>query len=208
MLSNLINSAFDERKPITKEELQKVLHVNNKNTLNQMISHLVYFGVIKRYENGLYYIPSSEDKFSHLKPSLSDIVSKKYLEGYQGIRTGAYLLYKYKMTSQVSSYYEILSNNVANSTRSKKLYDGKVIVSHPPFPANEKNIRILELLELIKYMHFSDYSFAQSKQRLSEIYKEFSTDKKEIIDYSNYYKGNKYARFRKVVEEIVNYETA
>ncbi len=204
MNASIIMDAFSEREPIVREEIQDVLKIKNINTLNQMVSYLVSFGILKRYENGVYYIPSSNRKFSHLKPSLKDVIKKKYIQNNQGIRTGAYLLYKYKFTSQVSSFYEILSNNVSIHTRSKHLYDGKVVVSYPPFEINIENTHVLEFLELIKYLDYSDYNIEKSKCQLQEIIKSQGLKKEEIIHYSEYYKGKRYAGFRRLVYLIVN----
>ncbi len=200
---DVLRNAFEERKPITKAEIQKVLNIDNKHTLNQMTSNLVTFGILRRYENGIYYIPSSSEKFSKLKPSLKDVVYKKYLQHNQGIRTGSYLLYKYKFTSQVSSFYEILSNKVSSHTRSKQLYDGKVIVSYPPFEIHKNNIEILEFLELVKHRGRSDYSIEKSMKKLRDVIKEAKFKKEELIRYSEYYKGRRHAGFRKTVREVV-----
>jgi len=203
MNTSLIMNSFHEREPIMKDEIQGVLKINNINTLNQMVSYLVSFGILKRFENGIYYIPSSSKKFLHLEPSLKDVIDKKYIQNNQGIRTGSYLLYKYKFTSQVSSFYEILSNKVSIHTRSKHLYDGKVIVSYPPFEVNEDNIHILELLELIKYMEYSDYNIEKSVNQLLGIVDKQGLKKEEIIHYSTYYKGKRYAGFRETVHNIL-----
>jgi hypothetical protein len=143
---------FQEREPILKDELKKVLQIDNDNSFNQALSNMVLFGVLKRFENGIYYIQSSNKKFEDLKPSIHDIIYKKYLKNYHGIRSGEYLLYKYKFTSQVSEYYVILSNNVSSNTRSKKEYNSKVIVSSPKFEINKDNIQYLEFLEIIKHI--------------------------------------------------------
>lgn len=120
---NVIKRSFAERQPLNKYEIQKVLKIKNDNTLNQILSYLVSFGVLKRFEQGIYYIPSSTKKFENLMPSLNDVLHKKYLEGQQGIRTGAYLLYKYKLTTQVSLYYEILSNWIGYNKLDKNRID-------------------------------------------------------------------------------------
>ena len=207
MNANVIMSSFDERKPIIIDEIQEVLKIDNKNSLNQMVSYLVSFGIIKCFENGIYYIPSSIKKFSHLEPSLKDVIQKKYLQNNQGLRTGSYLLYKYKLSSQISSsYYELLSNNVSSQTRSKHLYNDKVSVSYPPFKINSKNKNYLEFLEMIKYIHFSDYSIDESKRQLSDIIRQLSLNKKKVVDYSQYYNGRRYAGFRDKVTVIVQYE--
>jgi hypothetical protein len=208
MNANLITNHFDERKPIIKDEIQDVLKINNEHTLNQVLYYLVSFGILKRFENGIYYIPSSKKKFSQLEPSLNDVLQKKYLQNNQGIRTGAYLLYKYRFTSQVSTFYEILSNNVSKHTRSKHLYNGKVIVSYPPFDINNHNVKVLEFLELIKHMNYSDNTIVKSKKQLQDIMSQSKLNLKDIINYSEYYKGKRYARFRESVRKVVYDEIA
>ena len=203
MNASIIMNAFDERKPILRDEIQDLLKIKNINTFNQMVSYLVSFGILKRYENGIYYIPSSTKKFSHLVPSLKDVIEKKYLRNNQGVRTGSYLLYKYKFTSQVSSFYDILSNNVSIHTRSKHLYDGKVVVSYPPFEISKENAHLLEFLELIKHLDDSDYSIDKSKSQLLEILDRQGIKKEEIIRYSGYYKGKRYAGFRETIKKVV-----
>ena len=208
MNASAIMNSFAEREPIMNSEIQELLKIDNTNTLNQSISYLVSFGILKRFENGMYYIPSSTIKFSHLEPSLKDVLDKKYLHDNQGIRSGVYLLYKYKFTSQVSSFYEILSNRVSIHTRSKHLYDDKVIVSYPPFEINKDNIHILEFLELIKYMDHSDYNIEKSADQLLDILHKQGLKKEEIIHYSAYYKGKRYAGFRETVRKVVYNEIA
>ena len=203
MYADVLHDLFQVREPILKDELKKVIRINNENSFNQALSNMVLFGVLKRFENGIYYIQSSNKKFEDLKPSINDIIYKKYLKNNEGIRSGAYLLYKYKFTSQVSEYYEILSNNVSSNTRSKKEYKGKVIVSSPKFEINNDNIQYLEFLEIIKHIDLSDYQFNESIEKLSDLFLELKLDKDLIIKYSNYYKGNRYLKLRKSVSVII-----
>jgi hypothetical protein len=205
---NQLSSMYPERRPILKEELKNILNIENEHSLNQAVSYLVSFGIIKRFENGIYYISSANSKFSHLEPSTHDIIEAKYLKNSQGIRTGAYLLYKYKFTSQVSTFYEILSNNVSKHTRSKRLYKGQVFISYPPFKVSEENKHYLEFLEIVKHMKYSDFEMSKNITILNKIINTLNLDKEKLIQYSNYYNGRRYSKFRKVVGEIVNHETA
>jgi hypothetical protein len=205
---NLISSKYPERMPILKENLKSILNIENEHSLNQVLSYLVSFGIIKRYENGIYYIPSSNNKFSHLVPSIHDIVEAKYLENAQGIRTGAYLLYKYKFTSQVSTFYEILTNNVSRHTRSKQLYNGQVFISYPPFEVNETNKHYLEFLEIVKHIKYSDFEMSKNLTMLNELIMRLNLNKEKLIQYSDYYQGRRYSNYRKFVGEILNHETA
>lgn len=208
MYAQVINDSFHELEPILKEEIKNVIKIDNENSFNQTLSNLVLFGILKRFENGIYYIESSNKKFASLKPSIKDVIQKKYLNNNEGIRTGAYLLYKYKFTTQVSEYYEILSNNVASGTRSKKEYNDKVIVSSPKFEINSENIQYVELLEIIKNIELSDYSFNESIKKISDLLFNFKLDKDLLVKYSNYYNGNHFVSFRNNVKGVISYETA
>lgn len=205
---NQISSMYAERMPILKEDLKNILKIENEHSLNQALSYLVSFGIIKRYENGIYYIPSSNKKFSNLAPSIQDIVEAKYLENGQGIRTGAYLLYKYKFTSQVSTFYEVLSNNVSIHTRSKQLYNGQVFISYPPFEVNETNKHYLEFLEIVKHIKYSDFEMSKNLSMLNELINSLNLNKEKLIQYSYYYNGRRYSKFREFIKEILNHETA
>ena len=205
MYADVLHNLFQEREPILKDELKKVIRINNENSFNQALSNMVLFGVLKRFENGIYYIQSSNQKFEDLKPSINDIIYKKYLKNNDGMRSGAYLLYKYKFTSQVSEYYEILSNNVSSNTRSKKEYKGKVIVSSPKFEINKDNIQYLEFIEIIKYIDLSDYQFNERVEKLSSLFLDLKLDKDLLEKYSSCYKGNRLSYIRKHVEEVIRY---
>ena len=152
-------------------------------------------------------IPDSNPKFANLKPSLYDVINKKYLSNYSSFRAGSYLFYKYKFTTQVSEYYEILSNNVSKNTRSKKEYNGKVIVSYPKFRINKDNILYHEFLELIRNIKLSDNNQDNIK-KLCIVYKSMKLNKEKLKKYSKYYKGKRLASVHKLVDKVINYEVA
>ena len=204
--AQVLNNAFQQREPILKEELKNVLQISNENSFNQAISNLVLFGFLKRLENGIYYIQSSKKKFESLKPSIHEVVFKKYLMNDEGIRSGAYVLYKYKFTSQVSEYYEILSNKVSPKTRSKKEYKGKVIVSSPKFEINGNSIKYLEFLEIIKHIDLSDYDYNENIEKLSDMLYDLKLNKDLLVKYSNFYKGNRFVSLRNNVKRVIDYE--
>lgn len=198
---------FGIRKPFLKRELKDFLKIKNENTFNQTLSSMAKFKLIKKIENGMYYFPSLDERFKDLKPSLESIVKKKYLENYNGIRTGAFLAYKYKLTTQVSGYYEIITNNVGKQTRAKKEYDGKVIVWASKFEINKENYLYVEFLELVNNIKYSDYNYENTKIILIDTFKKMKLNKEILRELSYYYKGAVYYSFRKTIEEIL-YEIA
>ncbi len=198
---------FGIREPFLKRELKDFLKIKNENTFNQTLSSMAKFKLIKKIENGMYYFPSLDERFKDLKPSLESIVKKKYLENYNGIRTGAFLAYKYKLTTQVSGYYEIITNNVGKQTRAKKEYDGKVIVWASKFEINKENYLYVEFLELVNNIKYSDYNYENTKIILIDTFKKMKLNKEILRELSYYYKGAVYYSFRKTIEEIL-YEIA
>lgn len=198
MKASAIKKAFRAYEPILREELEYVLKISNEHSFNQALSYLVAFGIIRRYENGIYYLPGSEDK----EPTLADILDKKYLKDHQGIRVGDHLLYKYGFSQTPSDLYEIQTNQVAPSTRAKKEYDGQASVSYPKCPINKENQIYLEFLELVKMVERQDIDFDQCIARIVQIFYDLSLDMVRLQTYSQYYKGNRHARFHKCLEAL------
>ena len=76
-------------------------------------------------------------------------------------------------------------------------------MSYPPFEINIENSHVLEFLELIKYLDYSDYNMDKSKSQLLDILESLGLKKEEIIHYSEYYKGKRYAGFRRSVHNVL-----
>src|SRR6056297_2866589 len=138
-MSEIILKNFKKREPILIEELRNLLKQEKDNTINQYISNLNKFNIIKKFCDGIYYIPEDNKRFKELEPSILEAMEKKYLRNYSGFRTGAGLMNKYGFTTQVSEYYKIISSKVSENTRSRKVLKGKVIVSAPKVNLNKEN---------------------------------------------------------------------
>lgn len=198
-----IQNTFKVREPILKQELMNKLAIHNINTFNQAISNLVQFGLLKRFSNGIYYIPHPEERFKETCPLLIDILNKKYLSNYRGLRVGAYLLYKHRFSTQVSSAYELVTREVSKNTRSKVMYDGKVIVSYPKFEMNESTYEYHEFLEIIHYIRYSDYQFNENLKRLQDILVENNLDIHRLKRYMNHYRGNRLNYMRQYLDKLI-----
>ena len=81
-------------------------------------------------------------------------------------------------------------------------------MSYPPFDINKDNVKVLEFLELIKYMHHSDYNMEKTKNQILDLIKKLDLNKKEIVNYCEYYNGKRYAGFRETVRRVVHDEVA
>ena len=207
-MSELILDNFKIREPILREELKKVLNVKNENSFNQYISLLLKMGFIKLFQNGIYYIPDKDKRFNKLKPSLADIIDKKYCANYKGFRTGAALLNQYKFTSQVSSSYEILSSNVSQNYRSIKVLNGKAQVSSSKLPINKQNYYYVVFAELLKNIEFSDYNEENNLLLLRQLFSELKLNKNKMLNVLEFYKGNRLQYMHVLFEKVLNNEFA
>lgn len=165
------------------------MNTESDNTFNQKLSELVKQDILRRAENGIYYFPHEKAPFKELGPSLRDVVHLKYLRGLSGIRTGAFIAYKYKLTTQVSGYYEIITNNVSKTTRGKKEFHNHVMIKASKFEINDNNFKELEFVELVNNRKYSDYNKKTTLEMLIEIYKKYNFNEAKIREIMRYYGG-------------------
>lgn len=190
-MSELILSNFAVREPILRDELRAILKIKNDHSLSQYVSVLLNVGLIKLFQNGIYYIPEKESRFSKLEPSLMDVIEKKYCADYKGFRTGSALLNQHKFTSQVSSNYEILSSNVSSNSRNVKVFDGKASVSSSKLPLDKYNYYYVVFAELIKNIEYSDYGEEENLVLLRKLFSDFELNKRKMLKILEHYKGNR-----------------
>ncbi len=196
---------FFKGKPILKEQLRPYMNTKSDNTFNQKLSQLVKDGVLRRAENGIYYFPHDREPFLELGPSLRDLVHVKYKRNFSGIRAGSFLAYKYKLTTQISGLYEVISNNVSKSTRGKKEYEGYVLVKSSKFEINIDNINELEFVELVNNRKYSDYSKKTTLEMLMDIYKKYNFSEDQIREIMQYYGGQVNKGLRDTLNDIITH---
>ena len=206
MMSEIILKKFKKREPILLEEIKKTFKKEKDNTINQYISVLNKFNIIKKFCDGIYYIPEDDKRFKNLEPSILEAMEKKYLRNYSGFRTGAGLMNRYGFTNQVSEYYEIISSKVSKNTRNRKVLKGNVIVSAPKFNLNKENYYYLIYAEILKNIKYSDLKKEENVYKLKKLINEFNLNQKKIKKILSYFKGNRLKYMHNLYEEVENYE--
>lgn len=198
-----VKKKYGLRKPILKAELKGDLGIMNSHTFDQYLSFLVKAKLIRRYENGVYYFMEETERFKDLGLTLNDVIFKLYLKNNQGFRTGAHLLYKYKLTTQVSKYYEVITNNVSKNTRAKKKYGGKVTLNGTKFTLTADNLKYAEFVELINNIKLSDYSKRETINKLSLVFIDKALKEEKLMHYASFYKGYYYNELHNNLKEIM-----
>ena len=150
MLYEYLLKNYQINEPIFMADIE--LQVSNNN-LRQMFKNLCDTGKIIRYDNGIYYIPK-ESKLKGAVPFPPErvilykyILCKNQIEGYYSGYTFANQM---GLTSQVPVTIEIVSNNASAIRREINLCGQRFILRKPRTKVTEDNVRILQLLDLLK----------------------------------------------------------
>ena len=175
MICDFIN-LIGERKPFFIKDIENFISSAYDGEFDIFFSELLKEGKIREIIPGVYYFPSSDKRFHHLMPSIEDVIKKLYLNDFSGLRTGYWLIYKHKLTTQVSFRYEIISNNSWDDILLKEKYRVKLTVSKPPVKLTENNFHLIEFLEVLKNIDLSEYN---KKTTFKIIQKHFCFDKEE-----------------------------
>ncbi len=124
-----------------------------KVSVRQQIGKLVEEGRLKRFDNGIYYIPKKTAFRSGSTLSINDVIREKFLIddgkicGYLG---GLLFANRLGLTTQVPALYEVFTNKASKDYRETKLGGIRVVVRRPYCRVTGENVSILQFLDLLK----------------------------------------------------------
>lgn len=164
----------------------------NDGSLRKTFKILTDEGKLRRFDNGIYYIPefsSSLDAEIPLNPI--DVIVKKYIlnddvrYGYFG---GPNLFNNFGLTSQVPFNFNIVTNKATKNYKETRILDYKIIIKKPRTIVTEKNYQILEFLDLIYDIDlFSELEGNKLKKTLKDIIINENLTYKNVSPYFNFY---------------------
>lgn len=141
---------------------------NSKYAIFKSLERMVKKGELKRAEKGLYYIPKNSI-FGELSLSIKEFIQKYLYIGDRriGYITGVNLFNKYGLTTQLSNSIEIATNTRKNPRE----FDGiKIKFIQNKAPITEKNIKYLEILDILKNLKkIPDSNIAESYMLIKKV---------------------------------------
>lgn len=122
------------------------------NAVRQTVKRLVASGFLKRYDNGIYYIPKNGSLLgkSYLDPSM--VIMRKYVENkYEryGYVTGLSFANQLGLTTQMPAVMEVVTNRESTNGRMIMVGNQKVRVKKSSIPVSETNAELLQLLDIV-----------------------------------------------------------
>lgn len=185
MLFEYLKEHYEEAEPIFLNDIH-LNGIRRDNFLHQ-VKALTDAVKIKRYEKGIYYIPKQTRFRSASGPSPELMAKYKYISrgldtyGYYSGGTFANII---GISMQVPMKKEITSNNTAAIVREVTIGNQPFIIRKTNIPICDKNVKVLQLLELLKNLsNYLDICYEEAREKLKYYSLENHITKDDIDKY-------------------------
>ena len=205
MIKDYLIENYGYNKPIFLNELS--IEGMSKNALRQAIKRLNKSGFLKRYDNGIYYIPKSSGVLSTSYLDPLKVVAYKYIENEKdkyGYITGLSYANQLGLSTQMPSFIEIVSNNEATKGRIVTIGNQKIKVEKPNIEVTNENASLLQLLDMVKSVgKYSELPETEAYDILKKYIKDNKFSKSQLMDVSSSLSGS---TSKKLIEWGLVYE--
>ena len=168
MLYDFLLKTYGTNKPIFVSEIAS--GSMTQNNIRQQVMNYAASGKLKKYDMGIYFIPSESIFKSGSQISQNDVIEKKYLissGGRCGYISGINFANALGITSQVPAGCEVVTNKASKDYRETTLASEKIIIRKPRAVINESNYKSLQLLDLLKDMEsYSELSESEVGEKI------------------------------------------
>lgn len=196
MLYEYLIKNYKPNEPIFTSDIELGI---SGNTLRPLLKQLCDQGLLKRFDNGVFYIPSQ----SRLKggiPIAAETVAKYRYITRRGKIEGYYSGYTFAnqagMTLQVPIKIEIVSNEASAKVRDIAIKGQAICLRKPKTTVTEENAKVLQFLDLLCDVDkLSDESDNVISKRLKDIIKKQNIKKYDIDKYISLYPVKVYKNF-------------
>ncbi|MEI3418848.1 MAG: DUF6088 family protein [Blautia sp.] len=195
---------YKENEPIFLAELQ--IDGMTSTNIRQRIKKLTDAGKVKRFDNGIYFLPKKTIFKSGSQLAPEKVLECKYLRDKNercGYVSGLMFFNQMGLTTQIPMMYEVVSNKATNDYRETSLAKSRVIVRKPKVPVTEKNYKLLQFLDMLKDVDvYSEVTGKSLQERLYRYMKDANLRVSEMEPYFAYYPDKLY---KNLVETRVIY---
>lgn len=161
-----VKEAYGAGEAILTDDLLALFPDAPRRTVFEWVARLVDSGLMKRYESGVYYIPTTtiagEAPLNPIK-----VIERKYIKGPDGACgywSGATLDNNAGITEQVPAIYEVVTNNTGTAQR--KITIGgflDCIIRKARLPIDSDNVQAQQVLDVLTRRSPRDMTDEQSK---------------------------------------------
>ena len=195
---------YKENEPIFLVDIQ--IDGMTRTNVRQQVKKLADTGKVKRFDNGIYFLPKKTIFKSGSQLAPEKVLECKYLRDKDkrcGYVSGLMFFNQMGLTTQIPMMYEVVSNKATNDYRETSLAKSRVIVRKPKVPITEKNYKVLQFLDMLKDVDvYSEVTGKQLQDRLYPYMDDANLSISEMEPYFSYYPDKLY---KNLVETRVIY---
>ena len=195
---------YKENEPIFLVDIQ--IDGMTRTNVRQQIKKPADTGKVKRFDNGIYFLPKKTIFKSGSQLAPEKVLECKYLRDKDkrcGYVSGLMFFNQMGLTTQIPMMYEVVSNKATNDYRETSLAKSRVIVRKPKVPITEKNYKVLQFLDMLKDVDvYSEVTGKQLQDRLYRYMDDANLSISEMEPYFSYYPDKLY---KNLVETRVIY---
>ncbi len=151
MLYDFLLKNYGTNKPIFVSEI--MFGSMTQNNIRQQFMNYASNGKLKKYDTGIYFIPSDSIFKFGSQLSQNDVIEKKYLVSdgeICGYISGINFANAIGITTQVPAGTELVTNKASKDYRETTLASEKIIIRKPRTLIDKSNYKTLQLLDLFK----------------------------------------------------------
>ncbi len=184
MLYDYLKERYQPNEPIFMSDINLTVSATN---LRQMFKKLCDEGRIKRYEAGVYYLPSSSRLKNGVTMAASTVARYKYVSR-NGITQGYYSGFTFAnqmgLTTQVPYTLEIVSNAATVAARPVEVGGQRIILRKPRAEVNADNCKTLQFLDLLKDIdQYADEAGPQVAAKLASYVKDENIRQSDVDQF-------------------------
>lgn len=182
--NEMIAGRFKTDEPILVEDIIRLFPNRSRQWVDKALKTMVDTKTLKRFANGVYYIPR-KTLFGDSLLDSDRVVTKKYIESkgeVYGYVSGTALLNSLGLTTQVPNMITIVTNNEKSRGRKVRIGKQEAYLIKSPTEITKDNCAVLKLLEAVKLTDLNDLDDTENKNLENYIRK----NKITLADVSKY----------------------
>lgn len=184
MLWQYIQERYKPGEPIIVSDIE--LDISNVYR-RQQFKQLTDEGKLKRYENGVYYIPKLSRLGTELTMLPDNVIESKYISRNKktfGYYSGFAFANQIGITTQMPSVKEIVSNEMGNPIKRIEKNNRSFVIRKARIEITENNVRVLQFMDLLKDIEqYSEIEKADLSDCLTDYVRRFNITKSQIDEY-------------------------
>jgi len=194
---------YDKQTPIFVKDIYQEFPNISKGTIRSIFKRFTESGQLEKLDKGVYGLPNKSSIFGKTTVYVSDVIQKKYIFNDSGIRigyeSGINFANQLGLTSQIAVVSTIYSNQVSNKKREIKIKNNRVIVNAPRVMVNNKNYKLLQVLDLLNnFEKYSEYDLKKSSTQILSFLSTIDLKEQEVEEILSAYPLEAQVKFYKI----------